>query len=380
MQANQQNLDSGAEASADYVITADNGDDTENYMDVGMASSGYNYPGFSAFKPNTGYIVSTGSDLRLIAGKYGANSSNLSNTTDMVFVAGSLLDTEERMRIKAATGNVILSNSANPTDNGQKLQVVGDADISANATVGGTIVIEGAAYSNAANITALNQLATKAYVDNATAAGLHIHEPVLVATTGNLVAVYSNGVNGVGATLTNNATQETVIIDNVTLSANNRVLVWQQSNAVQNGVYVVTDTGSNSTTTTDTGSNNTNNNNVTGGSGSSSTPGSSLSNPYPWGQCTWGVWEYFGGSIPTYAGNAGDWVVYANSGPAVGTIAVFPPGNQGAGGVGHVAVVTAVNGDKLTVSETNFSGPNGGGLGIRTTREVSAAGVSFIRP
>ena len=136
----------------------------------------------------------------------------------------------------------------------------------------------------------------------------------------------------------------------------------------------------NNTTTTNTGSNNTNNNNVTGGSGSSSTPGSSLSNPYPWGQCTWGVWEYFGGSIPTYAGNAGDWVVYANSGPAVGTIAVFPPGNQGAGGVGHVAVVTAVNGDKLTVSETNFSGPNGGGLGIRTTREVSAAGVSFIRP
>ncbi|MFK4936148.1 CHAP domain-containing protein [Lactococcus garvieae] len=139
----------------------------------------------------------------------------------------------------------------------------------------------------------------------------------------------------------------------------------------------------NNTSTTDTGSNNTNNsnnNNASGGSGSTSTPGSSLSNPYPWGQCTWGVWEYFGGSIPTYAGNAGDWVVYANSGPAVGTIAVFPPGNQGAGGVGHVAVVTAVNGNKLTVSETNFSGPNGGGLGIRTTREVSAAGVSFIRP
>lgn len=154
----------------------------------------------------------------------------------------------------------------------------------------------------------------------------------------------------------------------------------EESKPASNNNTTTTNTGSNSTTTTDTGSNNTSNNNVSGGSGSSSTPGTSLSNPYPWGQCTWGVWEYFGGSIPTYAGNAGDWVVYANSGPAVGTIAVFPPGNQGAGGVGHVAVVTAVNGDKLTVSETNFSGPNGGGLGIRTTREVSAAGVSFIRP
>ncbi|MFK4966470.1 CHAP domain-containing protein [Lactococcus garvieae] len=155
----------------------------------------------------------------------------------------------------------------------------------------------------------------------------------------------------------------------------------EESKPASNNNTTTTNTGSNSNTNTGSNNtNNTNNNNASGGSGSTSTPGSSLSNPYPWGQCTWGVWEYFGGSIPTYAGNAGDWVVYANSGPAVGTIAVFPPGNQGAGGVGHVAVVTAVNGNKLTVSETNFSGPNGGGLGIRTTREVSAAGVSFIRP
>lgn len=158
----------------------------------------------------------------------------------------------------------------------------------------------------------------------------------------------------------------------------------EESKPASNNNTTTTNTGSNSNTSTGSNntnnSNNTNDNNASGGSGSTSTPGSSLSNPYPWGQCTWGVWEYFGGSIPTYAGNAGDWVVYANSGPAVGTIAVFPPGNQGAGGVGHVAVVTAVNGNKLTVSETNFSGPNGGGLGIRTTREVSAAGVSFIRP
>ncbi|QPS70782.1 CHAP domain-containing protein [Lactococcus garvieae] len=145
--------------------------------------------------------------------------------------------------------------------------------------------------------------------------------------------------------------------------------VASNSNASSN---VTTDSSSNSSSNTNTNSNTSGN--------STTTPPSSAANPYPWGQCTWGVWEYFGGSIPTYAGNAGDWVVYANSGPAVGTIAVFPPGNQGAGGVGHVAVVTAVNGSKLTISETNFSGPNGGGLGIRTTREVSSAGVSFIRP
>lgn len=97
-------------------------------------------------------------------------------------------------------------------------------------------------------------------------------------------------------------------------------------------------------------------------------------NPYPAGQCTAFVWDYFGGKIPTYMGNAGDWVAYANSGPAAGTIAVFPPGNQGAGGVGHVAVVLSVSGSKMTVIEGNFNG------GWGTTRECSTAGVSFIRP
>jgi peptidoglycan hydrolase CwlO-like protein len=97
-------------------------------------------------------------------------------------------------------------------------------------------------------------------------------------------------------------------------------------------------------------------------------------NPYPAGQCTAFVWDYFNGNIPTYMGNAGDWVVYANSGPAANTIAVFPPGNQGAGGVGHVAVVLSVSGSTMTVIEGNFNG------GWGSVRECSTAGVSFIRP
>ncbi|EKF50988.1 coiled-coil domain-containing protein [Lactococcus garvieae] len=103
-------------------------------------------------------------------------------------------------------------------------------------------------------------------------------------------------------------------------------------------------------------------------------PGNSDKNPYPAGQCTAFVWDYFNGNMTTYMGNAGDWVAYANSPAAAGTIAVFPPGNQGAGGVGHVAVVLSVSGTKMTVIEGNFNG------GWGTTRECSTAGVSFIRP
>lgn len=222
------NQNDGANASADFVaynnLTTDG---YTNFIDMGINSSNYSSVDYPLFTPGSGYLFNDGGKLYV-----GSQTSNVE------IFAGGVNANSVAITVNSATQKVTVLNDA---------AIDGEFAAGANATVAGTITIEGAAYSNAANITALNQLATKAYVDNATAAGIHVHEPVLVATTGNLVAVYSNGSNGVGATLTNNATQETVIIDNVTLSANNRVLVWQQSNAVQNGVYVVTDAGSNAT-------------------------------------------------------------------------------------------------------------------------------------
>jgi hypothetical protein len=63
----------------------------------------------------------------------------------------------------------------------------------------------------------------------------------------NLNATYNNGTSGVGATLTNAGTQAALVVDGITLSVNDRVLVYQQTNQTQNGVYVVTDIGSGST-------------------------------------------------------------------------------------------------------------------------------------
>ena len=71
--------------------------------------------------------------------------------------------------------------------------------------------------------------------------------PVIVATTSNLDATYNNGTSGVGATLTNAGTQAVLVIDGVTLSVGQRVLVPCQTSQVQNGVYTVTNAGSAST-------------------------------------------------------------------------------------------------------------------------------------
>ena len=112
------------------------------------------------------------------------------------------------------------------------------------ALTGGTLT--GALTLNADPSTNL-QAATKQYVDTIAAASLHYHDPVRVEKEGNLSATYNNGSSGVGATLTNNSTQEALVIDGVTLSVSDRVLVYEQTDATQNGIYTVTDTGSAST-------------------------------------------------------------------------------------------------------------------------------------
>jgi hypothetical protein len=84
--------------------------------------------------------------------------------------------------------------------------------------------------------------ATKQYVDNI-AAGINFHSPVNAATTVNLVATYFNGVAGFGATLT--ATSNgALVVDSQPMANTERVLVWQQSSGIENGIYDVFDAGS----------------------------------------------------------------------------------------------------------------------------------------
>lgn len=92
-----------------------------------------------------------------------------------------------------------------------------------------------------------NDLTNKSYVDTLVASGIHFHQPVRVESTINLNATYNNGTSGVGATLTNAGTQAALVIDGVTVSVADRVLVYEQTTQTQNGIYVVSDVGSGST-------------------------------------------------------------------------------------------------------------------------------------
>jgi surface antigen len=86
------------------------------------------------------------------------------------------------------------------------------------------------------------------------------------------------------------------------------------------------------------------------------------SNGYDFGYCTWYVATQI--SVPSNWGNASSWAYYARlSGwnvsetPTPGAIAQTA---DAAGGEGHVAIVTAVNGSQIHVSDMNDTGDGGG--------------------
>jgi hypothetical protein len=102
----------------------------------------------------------------------------------------------------------------------------------------------------AANPTLALQVATKQYVDTLVSSGITYHAPVnyeVPPATGNLNAIYNQpggaGV-GVGATLTNNGALAAFAPDGTTALVGERILIYNQTNAFENGVYTVTTVGS----------------------------------------------------------------------------------------------------------------------------------------
>ena len=126
------------------------------------------------------------------------------------------------------------------TLNGQDVSTTaGNKDITLTPHGTGVVTVP-SGYKDRAGFGA-DALATKEYVDGFTS-GLDVKDSCRVATTANLTVTYDQ----TNKRLDNAGTQAALSIDGVTLSVNDRVLVKDQTEARQNGIYKVTDVGSNS--------------------------------------------------------------------------------------------------------------------------------------
>ena len=217
------------------------------------------------------YVIEDGANWEVGTGTYTASGTTLTRTVTessnadaalnlsgnaVVFIGPAAQDFSPTITLAGdASGSVTLTDLEDATltvtvaddshnhtiANVDNLQTNLDAKL---AKSGGTMT--GNLILNADPTTALGA-ATKEYVDTIAAAGIHYHDPVRVEQEGNLTATYDNGSSGVGATLTNSGTQAALVIDGVTMVLNDRVLIYEQTNAFENGIYTVTDVGSAST-------------------------------------------------------------------------------------------------------------------------------------
>jgi hypothetical protein len=109
-----------------------------------------------------------------------------------------------------------------------------------NITSSGTLNVTSVVASNAGSSS--TDLATRAYVDTV-ASGMNWHAAVEYATAAALPAcTYANGTDGVGATLTGDANGR-LTVDGSPQTTGKSVLVKNQADAKQNGIYYITAQG-----------------------------------------------------------------------------------------------------------------------------------------
>jgi hypothetical protein len=205
-----QNHNSGTNASTDFVATADNGDDTSHFIDLGINSSTYNNPAYSITGPNDGYLF-------IMDGNLAIGTATAGNVIKF-HTSGT---TESNLRV------IIDDNGLSSVGNVSATYFVGSGryltDLYSNANVAAYLTTDSNIIAIWANITSINSAwqanaGTQQTEINALGANITATNAAIVAANSAVVSY----VNTLNTAMTANITAVNLQIANtsVTVFAN----------------------------------------------------------------------------------------------------------------------------------------------------------------
>ena len=240
-----ENINHGTQSSADLFLYPDNGNANDSFLDLGIGSSTYNYPGYGVIMPNDGYL--------LVSGNTNTGGGNLilnSAQNDIMFVAGGTDHDSVVMRVQASNNVIIIPTNASTSKSSGALIVNGGVGVGGNVYasaiyseefryINGTSITDNANaafdYANSAYNTANNALAntTGTFSGDLTISGNLVVTGANVAL-GNVGNVHIYGGN----------TGQILVTDNqgnlsfIDLPTTNTTTYVANTISLTNGVYI----------------------------------------------------------------------------------------------------------------------------------------------
>lgn len=128
-QVNFQNINTGSSASTDFVATADNGDDNDGYINLGINSSTFNDPNYPGYFPSDGYLIhhgfepatgnlnihshASGSVIKFIVGAFDTANTKAAVTTNGISVNTATASTSTTSGALVVSGGTGIGGNLN---------------------------------------------------------------------------------------------------------------------------------------------------------------------------------------------------------------------------------------------------------------------------
>ena len=247
-------------------------DDNAAALDINEGGTSY----IKLITTNGSEEIELGKDVDLNGTLDVSGAATVSSLTSNSSISstGNLTVNTDKFSVAGGTGNTIIAGTLNGQGNvdfDSDLNVDGNSTFNGNVTLGnasgdtitvtgtttftpsvdfdGGLTIAGSQTVDAGGNKILNvgtpvastDAANKGYVD-AVKQALDIKDSVRVATTANIASTYNNGSSGVGATITADA-NGAISLDDISPTTGDRVLVKNQTDTTENGIYTVTTVG-----------------------------------------------------------------------------------------------------------------------------------------